>query len=58
MTFSDSLSGICHFEALCKALAKQACDDKMKKNMRGKSNVRINVVAAANSQEDEPLGAD
>jgi hypothetical protein len=30
----------------------------MKKNMTGKSNVRINVVAAADSQEDEPLGAD
>jgi hypothetical protein len=29
-----------------------------KKNMTGKSNMRINVVAAADSQEDEPLGAD
>ena len=51
--------GIKHFEALCKALAKQVCDNKTKKNTTGKSKKACNnAVAAADSQEDEPLEED
>jgi len=51
--------GIKHFEALCKALAKQVCDNKTKKNTTGKSKNACNdAVAAADSEEDEPLEED
>ena len=50
--------GIQHFEALCKAHAKQACDEKKKKDVKGKSNASNNAAATADSQEDEPFEED